>query len=94
MPERDSGVRLANSLSLRFADFVPITENFALTQIPAPEKFIGKTVAELQLRKSRNVACIAVKKNEADEMKLVDLSTLSVKVTPWLSVAQQKTWHN
>ena len=73
MPERDSGVRLANSLSLRFSDFVPITDTFAITQLPTPAKFVGKTIAELQLRKSRNVACIAIKKNDNDEMKLVGL---------------------
>lgn len=73
MPERDSGVRLANSLSLRFSDFVPITDDFAITQLPTPAKFLGKTIAELQLRKSRNVACIAIKKDDNDEMKLVGL---------------------
>lgn len=73
MPERDSGVRLANSLSLRFADFVPITDTFAITQVHAPAMFIGKTIAELQLRKSRNVACIAIKKQTTDEMNLVGL---------------------
>ena len=73
MPERDSGVRLANSLSLRFADFVPITDTFAITQVHAPAIFVGKTIAELQLRKSRNVACIAIKKQTTDEMNLVGL---------------------
>jgi len=71
MPERDSGVRLANSLSLRFTDFVSITEEFAITQIVTPEAFVGKTVAELQLRKSRSVTCIAVKKEKSEELILV-----------------------
>jgi len=71
MPERDSGVRLANSLSLRFNDFVSITEDFAITQVSAPEAFVGKTVAELQLRKSRSVSCIAVKKESDAEPILV-----------------------
>lgn len=79
MPERDSGVRLANSLSLRFADFVPITESFAITQIEVPEKFIGKTIAELQLRKSRNVACIAIKKTKDDAMNLVGLEYVLIE---------------
>jgi trk system potassium uptake protein TrkA len=71
MPEGDSGVRLAHSLSLRFNDFVPVNENFAITQVATPQAFVGKTIAELQLRKSRSVACIAVKKDKSEEMLLV-----------------------
>jgi len=63
MPERDSGIRFANSLSLRFADYIPITDTFAITQVKTPAEFIGKTIAELQLRKNNNVACIAIKKD-------------------------------
>ncbi|MEI7580576.1 MAG: TrkA family potassium uptake protein [bacterium] len=79
MPERDSGVRLANSLSLRFNDFVSVTEEFAITQISAPEAFIGKTVAELQLRKSRSVSCIAIKKDKTEEFILVGPEYLIVE---------------
>lgn len=68
MPERDSGLRLANSLSLKSVDFIPVTTAFGVTMTPAPERFFGKTIAELQLRKSRNIACIAVKRE--DEMFL------------------------
>lgn len=71
MPERDSGVRLAKSLSLQFSEFTPLTESFAITQIETPPEFVGKTIAELQLRKSRNVACLAVRKD--DETVLVGL---------------------
>lgn len=74
MPERDSGVRFANSLSLRFSDFVPITDNFAVTQIPAPQSWVGKTIGELNLRKGHLVSCIAVKKE--DQISLVTLEYL------------------
>jgi trk system potassium uptake protein TrkA len=79
MPERDSGVRLASSLSLRFNDFVAVTEDFAITQMSAPEAFIGKTVAELQLRKSRSVSCIAIKKEKTEEFILVGPEYLIVE---------------
>ena len=73
-PERDSGVRFANSLSLKFSDYIPVSDNFAITHVKAPESFVGKTIAELQLRKSRNVACIAIKKEDnADMVNLVGL---------------------
>ena len=72
MPERDSGIRFANSLSLRFTDYIPVSDNFAVTHIKAPESFVGKTIAELQLRKSRNIACVAVKR-EDETVSLISL---------------------
>lgn len=63
MPERDSGVRLANTLSMQSLDFVPVTEDFAITQLTVPESWVGKTIAELQLRKSRNVSCIGIRRD-------------------------------
>jgi len=71
MPEQDSGIRLASSLSLKYLDFTPITDDFSITQITAPTSFISKTLAELQLRKSRNVSCIAIHKE--DSLQLVSL---------------------
>ena len=61
-PEKDLGIRLANNLSLSMLEFVQFSDKFAITEIKAPNNFVGKTVSELQLRKSRSIACIAVKK--------------------------------
>ena len=62
-PEKDLGIRLANNLSFSMLEFVQFSEKFAITEIKAPNNFVGKTVSELQLKKSRNIACIAVKKD-------------------------------
>lgn len=62
LPEKDTGIRLANNLSLPFVDLVSVTDTFAITQIKAPRQFVGKTVAELSLRRKQHVACIGVKK--------------------------------
>jgi trk system potassium uptake protein len=61
-PERDLGIRLANNLSFPSVDFIPVTEKFALTEINAPKNFVGKTISELQLKKSRRISCIGTKK--------------------------------
>jgi trk system potassium uptake protein len=71
LPEQEIGIRLANNLSLPFVDLVHITEEFAVTQMKAPRGFIGKTINELNLRKSRHVTCVAVKKGE--ELVLTNL---------------------
>lgn len=69
-PEREHAIRLANTLSLPFIDLVNVTDNFAITQLRAPEYFVGKTIGELQLRKNRKVSCIGVKKG--NDIVLID----------------------
>ncbi len=63
-PEQDLGIRLAHNLSFSMAEFVQVSDKFAITEIKAPESFVGKTIEELKLRKSRHVICIGVKKEE------------------------------
>jgi len=65
LPERDMGIRLANNLSLPYVDLVNVTDTFAITQIKTPERFVGKTIAELNLRRKYNVTCIGVQKGES-----------------------------
>lgn len=61
-PERDLGIKLANNLSFSLIEFFQVTERFAITEIITPKSFVGKTISELQLKKSRQVSCIGVKK--------------------------------
>ncbi|MBD3231495.1 TrkA family potassium uptake protein [Candidatus Dependentiae bacterium] len=68
-PEKDLGIRLANNLSLSMLEFVQFSDKFAITEINVPKNFVGKTISELQLKKSRNIACIAIRKN--DEIQLI-----------------------
>ncbi len=62
LPERDMGIRLANNLSLPFVDLVNVTDQFAITQLKSPHSFVGKSITDLQLRKSYQIACIGIKK--------------------------------
>ncbi len=71
-PERDIGIRLARKLSFPFIDLMHVTEAFAITQLKAPHSFVGKSLGELALRKSRHVSCLGVKKGE--DIELVELN--------------------
>ena len=68
LPERDLGIKFAHKLSLPFSDLVNFTETFAITQITTPTNFVGKTISELQLKRSRNITCIGIKKEEKIEL--------------------------
>ncbi len=68
-PERDLGIKLANNLTFSLIEFFQVTERFAITEIITPKSFIGKTISELQLKKSRQVSCIGV--NKEGEISLI-----------------------
>jgi len=64
LPEKEVGTRLADNLSYPFMDLFRLTENFAISQIPASEKFVGKTPAELDFFATFNVNYIGLQENE------------------------------
>lgn len=68
LPERYLGERLATSLSLPFVELIYVTDTFSITQMKATEAFVGKTIAELDLRRSKHVSCFAVKKGNDIEL--------------------------
>jgi len=64
LPEQEVGTRLADTLSLPFVDMFRLTQNFSISQIVAPQKFVGKTPRELELFAKYKVNFIGVKEDE------------------------------
>ncbi len=69
-PERDMGLRLANSLvSNSIIDYIELSKEYNIFEITALEEFFGKTISELRIRANYNVNIIAIKKhNDKDIM--------------------------
>ncbi|MBO5408826.1 MAG: TrkA family potassium uptake protein [Clostridia bacterium] len=64
VPESESGIRLAkNLLSSGFLDIADISENISVLELPVKKEWVGKTLAELELRKTYNMNVIAIKTN-------------------------------
>jgi len=62
-PERDMAVRVAQSLiRTNIIDQLTLSEEYSIVEIAIPEKLIGKTLAEAQLRAQYGVNLIAIKK--------------------------------
>ncbi len=60
-PEADMAVRLANRLEAsRMLDYIQLSEKLNISKLMAPEKMVGKTVLEVNLRKHFSVNIIAV----------------------------------
>lgn len=65
-PERD----LAEKLAIRYNsnnvfDYIQLTEDYAIFEIPAPSSWRGKSIVDLNVRRKHKVNIIAVKKGEA-----------------------------
>lgn len=61
LPEKEIGIRLADSLSSPFPDLVRLSKNFSVTPLDTPVNFIGKTIGELDFTHRYQVTCIGVK---------------------------------
>ncbi len=63
LPEQEVGNRLADNLSLPFAVLSRLTKQFAITQIHAPQHFVGKTIKKIALYDNYHVMCIGIRKD-------------------------------
>jgi trk system potassium uptake protein TrkA len=66
-PEKDMGERVARSLvSSNIIDFLEVSPDVSIIEIPAPETIVGKNLIELNLRHKYGVTIISIKtsKNE------------------------------
>lgn len=62
-PEKESAVRLAHTLlAPRILDYIELAEGHSLVQLEAPEKFQGRTIRDLNVRKLYNVNIVAIKR--------------------------------
>ncbi len=64
LPERQVGIALADRLSTPFTDLSRVTDDFSVGQFATPQKFIGKTVADLDIYQKYNVKFIGIKKGD------------------------------
>ena len=64
IPEQENAVRLARSLnSHNVLDYIELSEDYGILEIPAPKSWIGQTLKELNIRAKLGVNIIAVENN-------------------------------
>ncbi|HNQ81039.1 MAG: TrkA family potassium uptake protein [Acidobacteriota bacterium] len=69
LPEKEIAHKVARSLiSPNVFDYLPLSEDCMIFEMAPPESFLGKTIAELQLRSLYNVMVIAVKDVLTDQV--------------------------
>src|SRR5512136_707993 len=65
-PERDMAVRVAHSLVVpNVLDYIELSRDFSIVELPAPPEFVGRTLKELALRPMYGLTLIAIKRASA-----------------------------
>ncbi len=58
-PEREMGARVAKNLvSTDFADWISLSEDYSMVEIEVPEKWVGRSLQELDVRKRFGVSVV------------------------------------
>lgn len=68
-PEKETGIRIANNLmSDNFFDAIELSTKYSMMDLDVPAEWIGKTLRELNLRASKKINVIGIKKEEEFEI--------------------------
>lgn len=71
-PEQDAARRLAQRLIFpNLVDYLPIAPGHSVEQVRTPEQFVGKSLAELELRKRLGVQVIAIRDPSAADSSIL-----------------------
>lgn len=80
-PEKDIAIRLAKWLTYpNLIEHIPLSPEYSILEIAAPDVYIGKTLGELQLRSKYGIEVIAIKEVLSDKFHLIPGG--NVKITP------------
>ena len=80
LPEKEIAHKVARSLiSPNVFDYLPLSEDCMIFEMAPPESFLGKTIAELQLRSLYNVMVIAVKDVLTDQVTTLPPAPFVIK---------------
>ena len=62
IPERETGIKLAQAItSSSILDFIELSKDCGIAEIPTPESWFGKTLRELNIRAKYGVNIIAIR---------------------------------
>lgn len=61
-PEREMAIRVAHSLVIpNVLDYIELSSDFSIVEVPAPPEFVGKTLRDIGLRARFGLTTIAIK---------------------------------
>jgi len=80
IPEREMANKVARSIiSPNVLEYLPISEDYTICELAPPTAFIGKSLAELDLRKKYQLQVIAIRDVLSESMQLVPRASAIIK---------------
>jgi trk/ktr system potassium uptake protein len=80
IPEREMAGKVARSLiSPNVIDYIPVSEDYNISEIAPPASFIGKSIAELNLRNRYHIEVIAIRDVLSDKITLIPQASSVIK---------------
>ena len=71
IPEQESAARLAKGLSsANVMDYIDLSDEYGIAELPAPRAWCGRTLAELGVRSRYRVDILGVRRGEQMELSL------------------------
>ena len=62
-PEREMAIRVAHGLVMpNVIDYIELSKDFSIVELPAPKAFVGQTLKQLELRPRYGLTLIAIKR--------------------------------
>ncbi len=72
--------KIARSIvSPNVLDYLPISEDYTICELAPPSAFVGKSLADLDLRKKHQIQVIAVRDVLSDKLQLVPRASTVIK---------------
>jgi len=80
IPEREMANKVARSIiSPNVLEYLPISEDYTICELAPPTAFIGKSLAELDLRKKYQLQVIAIRDVLSESLQLVPRASSVIK---------------
>jgi trk system potassium uptake protein TrkA len=80
IPEKEIANKVVKSLiSPNVLDYIPLSDDYMIFEMAPPNSFLGKTIAELQLRSRYHVELIAIRDIVSDRVHMVPTADFVIK---------------
>jgi trk system potassium uptake protein TrkA len=74
-PEREMAIRMAHRLAVpSLLDYIELSPDYAIIELPAPAQFVGKTLKEVQLRNRYGLTLIATRRRTASGEEVTNVA--------------------
>jgi trk system potassium uptake protein TrkA len=80
IPEKEIARKVAKGLiSPNIMDYLPLSDDYTIFELAPPDSFLGRTLADLQLRSKFHIEVIAIRDVVADQIHMVPKADYVIK---------------